>query len=277
MPSSAIRTATDPDEYRAAARPPTIEYTIIARGCFTASITRIDLHHLWLQRGRETLPRIWHAVPGVERSIITFLTQPGSNAVRNGVEFRSGEIALHSPLHGYHHRSLGPLAWAAMSLPVTEMAAVGAAVAGRDLMPQHEEEIVRPAAAAMMRLQCLHAEAGNLAKDALQILTRPEAARGLEQALIEAMVDCLAAPQWREDRAARRRHTAIMQRFYAAIEASDERAVYLPELCSRIGVSGVRCVCAAGSIWAWDPNTFCCCAACTWRGARCAKPPRMRR
>jgi AraC-like DNA-binding protein len=238
MPSSAIRAATDPDEYRAAARPPTIEYTITTRGRFTASITRIDLHHLWLQRGQETLPRIWRAVPGVERSIITFLTRPGSRAVRNGVEFQSGEIALHSPRHGYHHRSLGPLAWAAMSLPVAEMAAVGAAVGGRDLMPQHDEEIVRPTPAAMRRLQQLHAEAGNLAERAPHILARPEAARGLEQALIEAMVDCLAAPERREDGAARRRHTAIMQRFHATIEASDDRAVYLPELCSRIGVSG---------------------------------------
>jgi hypothetical protein len=131
MPSSAIRTVTDPDEYRAAARPPTIEYTITARGGFTASITRIDLHRLWLQRGEETLPRIWRAVPGVERSIITFLTWPGATAIRNGLEFHSGEIALHSPRHGYHHRSLGPLAWAALSLPVAAMATVGAAVAGR--------------------------------------------------------------------------------------------------------------------------------------------------
>jgi AraC-like DNA-binding protein len=105
-------------------------------------------------------------------------------------------------------------------------------------MPQHDEEIVRPAAAAMMRLQRLHAKAGDLAERAPQILARPEVARGLEQALIEAVVDCLAAPARPENGAARRRHTAIMQRFYAAIEASDDRAVYLPELCSRIGGSG---------------------------------------
>jgi AraC-like DNA-binding protein len=238
MLSSAIRRVADADEYRAAVRPSSVEFTVTSAGRFAATVVRIDLYHLWLQRGQETLPRIWRAVPGVERSIITFLTRAGSSAVRNGAEFHSGEIALHSRRHGYHHRSLGPLAWAAMSLPVAEMAAVGAAVAGRDLMPHDDEEIVRPAAAAMRRLQWLHAEAGILGERAPQILARPEAARGLEQALIEAMVDCLAAPERREDRAARRRHTAIMQRFYAAVEASDDRAVYLPELCSRIGVSG---------------------------------------
>ena len=76
------------------------------------------------------------------------------------------------------------------------------------------------------------------AEQAPEIIARPEAAQGLEEALIDAMVDCLTTPDRREDRAAQRRHTAIMQRFHAAIEASNEKAVYLPELCSRIGVSG---------------------------------------
>jgi AraC-like DNA-binding protein len=66
----------------------------------------------------------------------------------------------------------------------------------------------------------------------------PEAAYGLEQALIEAMIDCVTASDPGEDRAARRRHTAIMQRFHSALEASDGLAVYLPDLCTRIGVSG---------------------------------------
>jgi AraC-like DNA-binding protein len=226
---------TDIDEYRAAIRPPSVEFTVTARGCFAASVSRIDLHRLLLQRGQESLPRIWHAVPSVERNIITFLTDEGSTAVRNGIEFRFGDIALHSPRHGYRHRSLGALA---MSLPFAEMAEIGAAVAGHDLMPQGDEQIVTPPAEAMAKLQRLHAAAGELAKQAPEIIARPEAARGLEEALIEAMVDCIVAPDRQEDTAARRRHTAIIQRFHAAIEASDEKAVYLPELCSRIGVSG---------------------------------------
>jgi transcriptional regulator GlxA family with amidase domain len=90
----------------------------------------------------------------------------------------------------------------------------------------------------MAKFQRLHAAAGHLAEHTPEVIARPEAARGLEEALIEAMVDCLVAPDRREDRAAQRRHTAIMQRFYAAIEASDDKAVYLPELCAKIGVSG---------------------------------------
>jgi hypothetical protein len=84
---------------------------------------------------------------------------------------------------------LGPLGWAAMSLPVGDMGEIGATVAGRDFMPQDDEEIATPPPMAMAKLLQLHAKAGDLAEQAPQILGRPEAARGLEEALIEAMVD----------------------------------------------------------------------------------------
>jgi AraC-like DNA-binding protein len=240
MPSSVIRTVTDVDEYRMAAnrRLSGVELTVTTRGTFTASITRIDLHRLWMQRGRESLPRIRHAEPLSGRNIISFLTQEGQSTVRNGVEFHFGDLALLSPRHSNHYRSAGPVHWGGMSLPIADTAEIGATIAARDLIPQADEQIITPSPAAMARFQRLHAAAGELAEQSPEIIARPEAARGLEEALIDAMVDCIVVPERHEDRAAQRRHTAIMQRFHAAIEAIDDKAVYLPELCSRIGVSG---------------------------------------
>jgi hypothetical protein len=68
MPSCSIRTSSDPDEYRASIRPATVELSITARGQFAASVTRLDFDRLWLQRGRESLPRIWHVGPSRERA-----------------------------------------------------------------------------------------------------------------------------------------------------------------------------------------------------------------
>jgi transcriptional regulator GlxA family with amidase domain len=118
------------------------------------------------------------------------------------------------------------------------MAEISASLAGRLVMPQSDEQIVTPSAEALTKLQRLHAAAGHLAVHAPEILGNPEAAYGLEQALIEAMINCVAASDPGEDSAARRRHTAIMQRFQAALEASDGVAVYLTDMCAKIGVSG---------------------------------------
>jgi AraC-like DNA-binding protein len=218
---------------------------VIGRGRFEASVTRIDLHRLWMQRGSESLPRIWHAGPSPGRSIIGFLTQAGAGAIRNGLEFGYGDIALLSPRHAYRYRSLGRLHWAAMSLPIAEMAEISATLAGRDLIPPSDEKIVTPASAQMARLQRLHAAAGHLAEHAPEVISAPEAARGLEQALIEAIVGCIVTPDRREDTAAQRRHAVIMQRFHAALEASVDKPIYLPELCKSIGASGrtLRAVC----------------------------------
>jgi hypothetical protein len=209
--------------------------SVTAPGRFAATVPRLDFDRLWMQRGSESLPRIWHVGPSRERSIIGFLTGREAGAIRNGVAFRLGDMALLGRHHDYNYLTLGPVEWGAMSLPFADMAEIEEGYAGRDLSPRQDEQIVTPPPTALAKLLILHAAAGHLAKHAPEIIANPEAARGLEHALVEAMVDCLVMPDRHEDTAARRRHTLIMQRFHAALEASDDTAVYLPELCKRIG------------------------------------------
>jgi hypothetical protein len=61
MPSSAVRTFTDPDDYAAAIRATGAEMTVTGRGQFTAKRILIDMHRLWMQRFSENLPRIFHS------------------------------------------------------------------------------------------------------------------------------------------------------------------------------------------------------------------------
>jgi AraC-like DNA-binding protein len=90
----------------------------------------------------------------------------------------------------------------------------------------------------MKRLQRLHSAAGCLAEDVPEIIAQSEASRGLEQALIEAMVSCLASRDVREDRAAQRQHVLIMRRFRRVVEERADEALYIPEISNMIGVSG---------------------------------------
>jgi len=124
-----------------------------------------------------------------------------------------------------------------MSLPVADMISVGAAMAGLDLTPPKDPLILTPLPAAMARLQRLHAVAGQLAEDAPEVIAHQEAARGLEQALIKALVGCLGEGSADEDRLAQRRHSLIMRRFWQAVEENSEQPLYIPELCTTIGVS----------------------------------------
>lgn len=237
MPSSAVQNFTDPDDYGSAIRQGTVELTVTERGNFTAKLTRIDLHRLWMQRFSETLPRISHVVGWGGRAIIAFRTQPGPTLVRNGVEMEPTKLLRHSEGQSYYHHSFGSACYASMSLPVTDMVCVGAAVAGCDLTPPNDPLLLTPSPSAMARLQRLHAAAARLAEDAPEIIAHPEAARGLEQALIEAVVGCLGAGEVGADRSALRRHAMILRRFRRAVEENPDQPLYIPELCQAIGVS----------------------------------------
>jgi AraC-like DNA-binding protein len=124
-----------------------------------------------------------------------------------------------------------------MSLPLDEVASLGAAVVGHDLTPPNDDLTITPSPDAMTKLQRLCAAAGELAEDAPAVLAHPEAARGFEQALIEAMINCLGGGEVEEDRAAARQHAAIMRRFHRAIEQYSDQPLYVPELCRQIGAS----------------------------------------
>jgi AraC-like DNA-binding protein len=237
MPSSAVRTFTDPDEYAAAFRATRAEWTITGRGQFTAKLVRIDLHRLWMQRSSDNLPRVAHSATTTGRAIISFRTQPGPSQLSGGTEMHPTNIArLPEGVSSFLHSS-GSASWGSMSLPIEDMISVGAAMVGCDLTAPRDRQIVTPPTAEIARLQRLHAAAARLAEDAPEILAHPEAARGLEQALVEAMVSCLGSGEVREDKSAQRNHAMIMRRFRRAVEEDPEQPLYIPELCSSIGVS----------------------------------------
>jgi AraC-like DNA-binding protein len=238
MPSSAVRTFSDPDDYTAAMRATRAELTVTGRGDFTAKLIRIDLHRLWMQRFSDNLPRVAHSAIIAGRSFISFRTQPGPRLVWNGVEVQPTSITRHNECHETHHLSSGLACFGAMSLPVEDMASVGAAMAGCDLAPPRNTMTLTPPPAAMATLQRLHAAAGLLAEKAPEVIADPDAAHGLEQALIEAMARCLGEGGVSEDSVAQRQHELIMRRFRRVVEENPDQPLFIPEICAAIRVAG---------------------------------------
>jgi AraC-like DNA-binding protein len=237
MPSSAVRTFTDPEDYATSIRATRAEMTVMGRGHFTANLTRIDLHRLWMQRFSDNLPRIAHSAAISGRATISFPTQLGPSLLWAGAEMKPTNITRHSEGANSFQHSSGSACWGAMSLPADDMAIVGAAMVGCDLTPPRDTLSVTPSPAAMAKLQRLHAAAGQLAEQAPEIIANPDAARGLEQALIEAMIGCLGKSEVGEDNAAQRQHGLIMRRFHRVMAENLDQPFYLPEICKTIGVS----------------------------------------
>jgi hypothetical protein len=92
MPSSTVRTFTDPDEYAAAIRAANAEFTVTGRGQFTAELIRIDLHRLWMQHAFDNLARISHPTSIAGRAVVSFRTRPGPSLLTNGLEMQPANI-----------------------------------------------------------------------------------------------------------------------------------------------------------------------------------------
>jgi hypothetical protein len=96
MPSSAVRSFTDPDDYAASIRATTAELHINGRGRYAAKLIRVDLLHLWMQRFSDNLPRIGHFANVAGRAIVSFRTHPGPSLVSGGLDIEQTDIVRRS-------------------------------------------------------------------------------------------------------------------------------------------------------------------------------------
>jgi AraC-like DNA-binding protein len=232
-----VRRFADPDEYVDCLRWTKVDVTITAPGRFASKLTRIDLHRVMAHRFSEPLPRVAHIDRAPGRALIYFPTASGSRFFAGAAEVPHNGLIRYQYTGRSFQRTTGSARLASLSLPIEDMEALGASFGGSDFTPPRETLIITPPSAAMERLQSLHRAAGHLAEYAPDVIANPEAARGLEQALLAALADCLRAAKGREPESASRHHDGIMRRFFAMLEANAGVVLYAPEMCKALRIS----------------------------------------
>ena len=237
MPISSIRSFGDPDEYCSSFRDFQYEFAVTGRGDFASKHVRVHLHNVLLQKYLSNLPWVAHTETMTGRAVFAFRVDPGPSLFRAGKEMRTDNIERLADGQSIYTRSSGPVSWGTVSLPVDVLATIGAASAGCDLKPPEDVITATPLPAMLARLQRLHAAAVSLAKVTPEVIANPEAARGLEHGLIEALVACLRPARDEEDAVAKRRHALVMRRFHAAVTSRDDRPIYVSDVCLALGVS----------------------------------------
>jgi len=237
MASSRVFRFSDPAPYQAAIRAADVEVYPTTRGNFQAELTQINLNRLWMQRFRETLPKVDASTLRPGRRVIGFLTDADQPSVQNcGTEFSPQEIVISSG-DVMHHRTTGDYRFGAMSLTTDDFAAACRAVVGHDVEFDKLKHVVRPSPDLMMRLTTLHGSVGQMAKITADVLELPEVSRALEQQLIHLMVRCLTEGKFSNMTAADRRHHVIIAKFREFLEANPDKPLYLPEICAAVGAA----------------------------------------
>jgi AraC-like DNA-binding protein len=96
---------------------------------------------------------------------------------------------------------------------------------------------IRPPVLPLSRLLKLHEATGHLAKTTPDILAKPEVARAIEQALVEAMVLCLAGGHADAVRSVHRQRAMVMRRLEDTLTAKSDEPLYMAELCAAVGAT----------------------------------------
>jgi AraC-like DNA-binding protein len=236
MPSSWVRTFTDADDFGAAMRTSHTVFNVTERGAYRAHLTGAVLHNLLIQRISDNRARTFHTELIADRICLAFEMQPGPARFLNGMELAPTGIIRAEGGHAYYGRSSSAGALGFISFPRSEATRASQALIGDDVPRPGEILFATPAPDALARMRRLFEATITLVEDDTGVISHLGAARGLEQALIEAMVTCIAG-DLREDRAALRHHGAIMRRFHRLIEQSGDEPLYIPEVCHELGTS----------------------------------------
>jgi AraC-like DNA-binding protein len=236
MLGSAYTSFNDPDHFSAAVRAAEVRLTVTRRCGARTSLMRADLHALWLQEGRESFSRVAHVTLAPTRVAAMFAQPGGAPLIWRGREAAPGALIVVAPGEDGYQRCEGPAHWASLSLAPENFAAMGRALNGIEPRPASSRPF-SPLAAPMRRLSWLHGEVARLAREAPWVLAEAEPARALEQALIHALMSCLAGEGPKEDAAARRRGGQIVAKLEAMLHATPNLPLHLPEICLALGVS----------------------------------------
>ena len=234
MPGSVTSVFGQPDDFRAALRADGIlSFVVTGLGQFRARLMQVTLHDLRLSAGDEHLSRI--AFVAVPANMLLVLLSIGDRPapIWGGVEMRAGELITLGPGERVHARTDGPCRWGAIHLRREDFVVYGRVLSGGEFVVPPAARW-RPPRAALRRLRHLHQAAVRRVEAWSGVLADRQAAHGLEQQVIHALVDCLSGPIDQEMKAGCR-HRGILARFEDLLETGSSRGI--ADICTTLGVS----------------------------------------
>jgi AraC-like DNA-binding protein len=234
----------DPTELARVIRPVGGDVVVTQCGTFEAHALRLDMDRVWMQYVDEKLPRIWRTAASSTRAAVWFLVEPGAPIAYQGAEVQAGQVGICPIGQQFWQRLTGPSIWGSLSLTLDEWADVVFPAAGCDPLSSASGMIFTPRTPDLARLQRLHRATARLAREAPELLHHPEVAHGIEESLIQAIIECLQNGDGQKEVPAHQ-HSRLMRQFREVIQQSGDIPLYMPELCRMLGVSDrtLRAVC----------------------------------
>jgi AraC-like DNA-binding protein len=246
MPISVTSFFTEPDDLAAAlAHEGSRHLVVTGQGRFRARLTRVSLESLRLLAGDESLARI--AFVAVPDHMVLVAVSRGTHPVLTcgGIAMQAGEIMTLGPGTCAHIRTDGPSRWSAILAPVRDLARYGRDFTDNTFALPMCIRRWKPPHTAGRHLRHLHASAIRAIESRQGELIGREAAHGLDQQILEDLIECLSNGAVATKTPFMRRHQDIMARFETLLENESDAPPLLAGIAAALGVSPrvLRCCC----------------------------------
>jgi AraC family ethanolamine operon transcriptional activator len=226
---------SEPHEFQVALQEEgVLNLLVTGPGQFRARLTQVTLHHLRLLAGEERLSRIVFAEVPEDTLFISLTADDRPGPIWDGVVLQVGEMITLGPGQRVHSRTDGLCHWAAIQLSAEELAQYAGALTGAAFIVPPVARW-QPPRAALRQLRYFHQAAMRTAKAPAGVLADKEAAHGLEQQTIHALVDALSLGPIDQETETACRRRGIVARFEDLLEA--EPILSLTEIAASLGVS----------------------------------------
>jgi AraC-like DNA-binding protein len=247
MPGSVTSVFGEAEDFEVALRAEgCLGLLVTGSGRFRVRLTQVALHRLRLATTDEHLARIALIAVQADTILVSLPSGRGPAPIWGGIPIGAGEIMTLGAGQSLHMRTDGPCRWGVIWVPEAELVRYGSALTGTAFAVPAAARWWRPRPAMIRHLRHLHSAAIDFVERRSRAAIDGEAAHGLEQQLIHALVDCLSNGSAIEATPTTYKHQDIALRFEALLQAQPERDLRMAEICTALGVSErlLRSVCA---------------------------------
>ena len=237
MPGSVTSVFSEAEDFAAALRPEGfLSLAVIGGGEFRARLTRVTLHSLRLSAAEEHLSRV--ALVDVAAGMILVALARGAAFAPfwGGTRLGADEIITLGAGQRIHMRTNGPCRWGSIWLAAAELVRYGNALTGADF-PALSADRRRPRPAMIRHLRHLYSAGIDAVERRSSAFIGNEAAHGLEQQLIESLVECVSNGSAVEATRSTIEHRDVALRLETLLQTEPERDLRIAEIRTMLGVS----------------------------------------
>ena len=209
---------------------------VTGAGEFRVRLTRVALHSLRLSAAEERLSRT--ALVDVPAGMILVALARGTAFAPfwGGMRLGADEIVILRASQRLNMRSDGPCRWGSIWLPEAELVSYGSALTGAAFAVPFAARW-RLRSAMIRHLRHLYSAGIDAIERRSTTFISNEAAHGLEQQLIEALVECVSNGSAVEAARSTIEHRDVALRFETLLQAQPDRTLRTAEICSALDVS----------------------------------------